>query len=68
MSSFAGLLGHLGHADIDWPVTLAVTAAAVTGSVLGGRLVGRIPPAALRRGFGIFILVMAALVLWKELS
>jgi uncharacterized membrane protein YfcA len=68
MKSFAGLAGHLGHVDIDWPVTLAVTAAAVIGSVLGGRLVGRIPPAALRRGFGFFIIAMAMLVLFKELS
>ena len=27
MKSFAGLAGHLGHVDIDWPVTLAVTGA-----------------------------------------
>jgi len=68
MSSFAGLAGHLGRVDIDWPVTLAVTAAAVIGSLVGGRLVGRIPPAALRRGFGFFIIAMAILVLFKELS
>jgi uncharacterized membrane protein YfcA len=68
MKSFAGLAGHLGHVDIDWPITLAVTAAAVIGSLLGGRLVGRIPPAALRRGFGFFIIAMAILVLFKELS
>jgi uncharacterized protein len=67
MSSFAGLAGHLGHVDIDWPVTLAVTAAAVIGSLLGGRLVGRIPAVVLRRGFGFFIIAMAALVLFKEL-
>jgi uncharacterized membrane protein YfcA len=68
MKSFAGLAGHLGHVDLDWPVTLAVTAAAVIGSVVGGRLVGRIAPAALRRGFGFFIIAMAILVLFKELS
>lgn len=68
MSSFAGLAGHLGHVEIDWPVTLAVTAAAVIGSLLGGRLAGRIPPAALRRGFGFFVMAMAVFVLVKELS
>jgi uncharacterized membrane protein YfcA len=68
MTSFAGLVGHLGRVDIDWPVTLAVTAAAVIGSLIGGRLACRIPPAALRRGFGFFIIAMAIVVLFKELS
>ncbi len=68
MKSFAGLAGHLGHVDVDWPITLAVTAAAVVGSLIGGRLVGRIPGETLRRGFGVFVLVMAAFVLSKQLG
>lgn len=68
MNSFAGLAGRLGQIAIDWPVTLGVTAAAVAGSFVGAHLVGRIPPAALRRGFGVFIIAMAALVLAKELA
>jgi uncharacterized membrane protein YfcA len=67
LKSFAGLAGHLGHVDVDWPLTLAVTAIAVAGSVVGARLAGRIPPAVLRRAFGVFIIVMAGLVLAKEL-
>lgn len=66
MKSFAGFAGHLEHVAINWPVTLAVTATAVIGSLVGGKLVGRIPPEALRRGFGFFIIAMAALVLAKE--
>ena len=67
MQSFAGLAGRLGNLEVDWPVTLGVTAFAVAGSYLGTRLAGRIPPATLRRGFGVFIMAMAALVLAKEL-
>lgn len=67
MKSFAGLAGHLGHVDLDWRLTLMVTAAAVVGSFIGGSLIHRIPPAALRRGFGVFIIAMSALVLAKEL-
>jgi uncharacterized protein len=67
LKSFAGLAGHLGHVDLDWPVTLGVTAAAIVGSQIGGRLAGRIPPAALRRGFGVFVIVMAIFILGKEL-
>jgi uncharacterized membrane protein YfcA len=67
MKSFAGLAGHLGHVDVDWRITSLVTAAAVLGSFAGGALAGKIPPATLRRGFGGFVLAMAALVLGKEL-
>ena len=68
MKSFAGLAVHLGHVDIDWPITLAVTAAAVAGSFVGGHLAGRIPGHVLRRGFGVFVLIMAAFVLGKQLG
>lgn len=67
MKSFAGFAGHLDHVTIDWPITLGVTAAAVIGSLVGGKLVSRIPPAALRKGFALFIIAMSALVLFKEL-
>ena len=67
LKSFAGLAGHLGHVDLDWPVVLAVTGTAIVGSFIGGALAGRIPPATLRRGFGVFIVVMAVVVLAREL-
>jgi len=62
MKSFAGLAGHLGHVSIDWRTTLAVTATAVVGAVIGGRLAGQVKPEALRRGFGLFIVVMATVI------
>jgi len=68
MKSFAALAGHLGHTSIDWKVTIAVTAAAIVGSALGGLLAGRIPPETLRKGFGVFVLAMAAFVLGKQLG
>ena len=59
----AGLLGHLGHIDLPWALTGGVLAAAMTGSLLGGRLSGLVPPATLRRGFAGFVLVTAAFLL-----
>ncbi len=67
MKSFAGFFGHLGHVDVDWKMTLAVTAAAVVGSFGGGALTGKISATTLRKGFGVFVLLMAALVLAKQL-
>ena len=67
MNAFAGLIGHLGYVEIDWPITLAVAGAAVVGSLVGSRLAGRVPAATLRRAFGVLVLVVAAFVLAREL-
>jgi uncharacterized membrane protein YfcA len=66
MKSLAGLAGYLATVPIDWALTGAVTAAAVAGSLLGGRLVARIPAESLRRGFGWFVLAMGAFVLVQQ--
>ncbi|CEA07276.1 Sulfite exporter TauE/SafE [Arthrobacter saudimassiliensis] len=68
MKSFAGLGGYLTSVSLDWGLVGAVTAAAVVGSLLGARLAGKIPEAALRKGFGIFVLLMGAFVLVQELG
>jgi uncharacterized membrane protein YfcA len=66
MKSFAGLAGYLTSVTLDWPLVLGVTAAAVVGSLVGGRLAGRVPEAALRQGFGWFVLVMGGFVLVQQ--
>lgn len=66
MKSLGGLAGYLSSVHLDWGLVLAVTAAAIVGSVIGGRLAGRIPEAALRKGFGWFVLVMGGFVLVQQ--
>ncbi|MGR0220072.1 sulfite exporter TauE/SafE family protein [Agromyces sp. ZXT2-6] len=66
MKSFAGLGGYLLSVQLDWPVVLAFTAIAVAGSFVGSALAGRIPETALRKGFGIFVLVVGAFVIVQE--
>ncbi|ALO12477.1 putative permease [Streptomyces venezuelae] len=68
MKSFAGLAGHLSGVEIDWRLALIVTAAAVVGSLAGSRVAGRIPPDALRKGFGWFVVVMGVFVLAQQLD
>ncbi|MFF8381928.1 sulfite exporter TauE/SafE family protein [Streptomyces sp. NPDC015661] len=68
MNSFAGLAGHLAGVGIDWALALTVTAAAVAGSLVGGRLAGRIPQDALRTAFGWFVVVMGVFVLARQLD
>ena len=67
MKSFAGLGGYLTSVSLDWALVGGVTAAAIVGSFIGARLAGRIPEAALRKGFGIFVLLMGVFVLVQEL-
>ena len=66
MKSFAGLAGYLSSVTLDWPLVLGVTAAAVVGSVVGGRLAGVVPEAALRKAFGWFVLAMGVFVLVQQ--
>jgi uncharacterized protein len=66
MKSFAGLAGYLTTVQLDWGVTLGVTAAAVVGSLIGSKLAGRIPETALRKAFGWFVLAMGTFVLVQQ--
>lgn len=66
MKSFAGLAGYLASVEIDWSLALAVTAAAVVGSLLGSRLTGVIHPDTLRKGFGYFVVVMGLVMLAQQ--
>jgi uncharacterized membrane protein YfcA len=67
MKSFAGLAGYLSSVHLDWGLAGAVTAAAVLGSLAGGRLAGRLPADLLRRVFGWFVVVMGVFVLAQQL-
>lgn len=66
MKSFAGFAGYLATVPISWGPTLAITGAAVAGALAGGRLTRYVPEAALRRGFGWFVLLMGAVVLAQQ--
>jgi len=80
MKSFAGFFGYLlkfgdgsfvslnPETQINWGVTLLVTFMAVLGALVGSRLVGRIPPDLLRKGFGWFVFVMAIFILSQEVG
>ncbi|GAY07663.1 sulfite exporter TauE/SafE family protein [Pseudonocardia sp. N23] len=67
LQSAAGFTGHLGATDLDWLLTLAVTAAAVLGALIGAHYAARVSAAALRQGFGWFVLAMGAFVLLQQL-
>jgi hypothetical protein len=67
MKSYAGLAGYLSTVHINWALAAAVTAAAVLGSLAGGKLAGRIPEQLLRKTFGWFVAIMGIFVLAQQL-
>jgi uncharacterized protein len=66
MKSFAGLAGYLSSVHIDWPLAVAVTAAALVGGLIGARLTAMVNPDALRKAFGWFVLAMSSVILSQE--
>ncbi len=67
MKSFAAFAGYLSSVEVDWGLGAMVTAAAVLGSLVGGRLAGVVPQDLLRRGFAWFVVVMAVFILSQEI-
>lgn len=68
LKSFAGLLGYMAHQTIDWFLAVAVSIAAILGSLLGARLAGRLPEGTLRMSFAGLVTVVAVLMLTHELG
>lgn len=66
MKSFAGFGGYLFSVQLDWPVVLAFTATAIAGSFIGSAVAGKVSETALRKGFGVFVLVIGSFVIFQE--
>lgn len=73
LSSLLGFSGEVQRRDhIDWLFLSILIACTVTGIFIGVRLAGRVPADALRRGFGYFTLLIAAIMtgaeIWRNLA
>jgi uncharacterized membrane protein YfcA len=66
MNSASGFAGYIGSVNVDWAFLAGFTGAAVAGALVGTALVSRVPQAALKRGFAVFLLMMGAFVLYKN--
>ena len=65
-SALAALVGHLSHVALRIDVALPLTGAAIAGTWLGASLASRASETWLRRGFGVFILAIAAWMLVRS--
>ncbi len=66
LKSYAAFSGYLSHVSIDVSLTGSVTAAAVVGTLVGTHFASSVPASALRKGFSVFVVFMAAVILWQE--
>ncbi len=67
LKSFAGFGGYVSHVEIDYNLAAVVTGSAVAGSFLGTMLGRRLNQDTLRKGFALFVLVMAFYLLYKQM-
>jgi len=64
LSCTAGVARYQGNVALDWKAIALFTAIALIGVALGTRLVRYVSQTALRHAFGVFVLVIGALVLF----
>jgi uncharacterized membrane protein YfcA len=67
LQAATGFAGHATNVDLDWPLVLAVTGAAVAGGLAGARLGSRVSARSLRRAFAWLVVAMGLFVFAREL-
>ncbi|MBK9123745.1 MAG: sulfite exporter TauE/SafE family protein [Chloroflexi bacterium] len=68
MNSVAGLAGHLSGASLDWALIATFALAGFVGTYLGTRLNARIGAGMLRKGFALFVIILALMLLADNLG
>ena len=63
-----GFLGYLGHVSLDWGAVALVAAGTLPGIALGTYLHQLVPQSILRRGFALFLVVMAAFIFIESMG
>jgi uncharacterized membrane protein YfcA len=66
LNSFAGFAGYLGEVSFQWGLMVLFAVLAVAGSFAGTYLVRFVPQGALKRSFAVFLIIMAAFILYEN--
>jgi uncharacterized membrane protein YfcA len=71
LNSAAGFYKHAQilpslHLQLDWHLITLFAALGVVGSLTGGAIARYVPHDRLRRIFGVFLVIMASFLLWKN--
>ncbi|MEM9678917.1 MAG: sulfite exporter TauE/SafE family protein [Bacteroidota bacterium] len=67
VKSLIGFLGDLPNINVDWSFLLIFTIISIIGIILGIYISKFISGRKLKKGFGLFTLIMAVYILYKEL-
>lgn len=66
--SLIGFTGDLQHGvDVDWRLMLTITSIAIGGLFVGMRFASSVPEVALKKGFGLFVLIVGSIVLLDQI-
>jgi uncharacterized protein len=68
MNCVSGFAGQRDVRAIPWPYVITFSAVVIAGILTGTRFARFVPQRALKRGFSVLLLVIAALVLWQNYS
>jgi uncharacterized protein len=66
VKSLIGFTGDLLHVEMDWQLLLIFTSLSIAGIFPGSALASRIDADKLKKGFGIFVLLMGIYILWMQ--
>lgn len=67
LKSYSAFAGYLSHTPIDFGIAWSVIGIAIAGALIGVALSSIVSGEKLRKGFGVFVLMMGVFVLGKEL-
>ena len=67
LKSASGFLGYLDQVSVAWVVMGLFTLASMGGTLVGARISSRLGVTVLRRGFALFLVMMAMFVLYLEI-
>jgi len=67
ITASGGFAGHLLHGHWDWKLSLVLAAVVFVGGQIGSRLTVKLDKRRLKAGFGWFLLVIAATMVFKAL-
>lgn len=67
LKSFAGFSGYAMELEIDYSMMAVFSFIAITGSLAGSHIAHYLPADLLKKGFGIFLLLVASYILIKQI-
>ncbi|MBI3791951.1 MAG: sulfite exporter TauE/SafE family protein [Gemmatimonadetes bacterium] len=66
MNAASGFLGYAGTVQVDWPALGLFAGVAIAGILVGTQLHAQVTSAQLKRGFALFLLVVASFILYQN--